>query len=127
MVHVSLQASVPAFVGATVTSGLFQGGFVHCLKWFRRRGRVPAFGPDIPQNSLSCAPCCAALSLGTIPINESAASAPAGKGTADDRHPSELSSTCCVCRGRQPDRFGIADRAIPGRFPAAGPGKALGL
>jgi NADH-quinone oxidoreductase subunit A len=31
------------------------------------------------QNSLSCAPCCAALSLGTIPINESAGTNNRGK------------------------------------------------
>src|SRR5215212_6455525 len=125
VVHVSLQA-VPAFVGDRVSSRLFQGGFVHCLKWFRDTAqaaaglasrRVPSRSrrsvlPDSRQNRLSCASCCAALSLRIAPINESAGSETAGKGTADDRHPSELSSTCRVYRGRWPDRFGDLDRSL---------------
>jgi hypothetical protein len=36
VIHGTLQA-VPAFVGERVSSGLFQGGFVDCPKWFRDR------------------------------------------------------------------------------------------
>src|SRR5437868_15032436 len=80
--------------------------------------RFPAArgGDRICQNSLSCAPCCAALSLSeqfqftNLRMRDSA-----GKGTADERHPAELSSTCGVCRGRRPDRFGALDRSFPRR------------
>src|SRR5665213_4403693 len=79
------------------------------------------------QNSLSCAPCCAALSLRIIPISESAAVETAGKGIADDRHLAELSPTRGVYRGSGPDRCGPLDRAVPRRFPAARSGKAFCL
>src|SRR6266446_5563407 len=78
------------------------------------------------QNSLSCAPCCAALSLSeqfqftNLRMRDSA-----GKGMADERHPAELSSTYGVCRGRRRDRFGALDRSLPRRLPAARSGKAL--
>ncbi len=68
---------------------------------------VPIFAR---QNSLSCAHWCAALSLRIIPINESAAvRKTAGEGTADVRHPAELSSTRRLHRSGRPDRPGVAD------------------
>src|SRR3977135_1608671 len=36
MVHLSLLASLPPFVGKTGTPGLFQGGFAGSSKWFHR-------------------------------------------------------------------------------------------
>src|ERR1700676_3471696 len=80
------------------------------------------------QDRLSCAPCCAALSLRTIPINESAGFArPQEKATADDRYPAELSSPCGVYRGGKPDRVGTLDRPVPRRLPAARSRKAFCL
>src|SRR5215203_2370050 len=80
------------------------------------------------QNSLPCAPCCAALSLkNNSNVTNLRPSGTAGKGVADDRHPAELSPTCGVYRGGEPDRSGAADRPVPGRVPAAGSGEALCL
>src|SRR4051794_32917625 len=79
------------------------------------------------QNSLSCAPCCAALSLGNIPITDSAALKTAAKGIADDRHSAELSSAGGVYRRRGLDRSGAVDCALRGRVPAARSRKAVCL
>src|SRR3954466_8226558 len=46
---------------------------------------------------------------------------PAGKGAADDRHPSELPSPGRICRRRRRDRFGAVGRSLSGRVPAARP------
>src|SRR5260370_42421847 len=93
--------------------------------------RFPAArgGDGKRQNSLSCALCCAALSLSeqfqltNLRMRDSARI----KGTADDRHPAELSSTCRVCRVRWRDRSVPLDRPCPRRLPAARSEQAAGL
>src|SRR6266852_1616648 len=86
----------------------------------------PRRGGRNRQNSLSCAPCCTALSLSEqFQLTNLRMRDAAGKGTADERHPAELSSTCGVCRSSQRDRFGALDRSVPRRLSAARSGKAL--
>src|SRR5476651_2523686 len=97
------------FIAAPPVRTPFRRSFLNSgAKWTLGLGRsIPTrLFPSFPaarkagegrQNSLSCALCCAALSLRIIPINESAGrEKPQDKGSADDRHLAELPSTCGV-------------------------------
>src|ERR1700759_3648230 len=82
----------------------------------RRTGRLGGFSQGISgrkkrQDCLSCAPWCAALSLGTILIRRICGRCqnPQEKVPPDDQHLAELSSACRFYRGGGGDRPSAPD------------------